>query len=652
MKKNDGKMLKHINRGGLDMAKLYFFILLVVLNNIAFAETFPPKLNFTDLVAGPSTGLGDGKGSGVIVTVWGQFLGSQQSTSKILLSDQDGNEHEAAYVYYWKNADGELPGGPANLFKSHNMQEIAFSIPDVPSGDWFISVVVNGNNSNLLPFKVRDGRIYHVMASGVNLENTEGSFDKPWASLRFALDQVKTPGGTVYIHDSLVAFAGTGPDQGRAIFWDTSSASSDGYDNQMGIVAYPDSRAEANSKLTVSNYHTSGMVLSKFQVKTSNCYEVNGKPYTAPDGLTECSPSGTGSFGIQGTAYGRIIGNTVTDREGRCATGMQGGIYAVNGGEEDRISGLKVFGNEIHDYGCTGTSKFQHTTYFSIRQSSNPEIAVWQIGWNYIHDNQTKFGIHNYDQTGTTGGVCGQPIGTLKIHDNVIVNQSGSGIDVAAVRCVSWANDFDIYNNLLINTALLGAWNGVDPETAKDPATGAIAIGNGGLQGNVNIFNNSIYKWDQDNAQYGVKACFGFVDGRGYGPSIVDFSQNICITEEDKRFLGFNVNSAPYATELKAQLEGANNVLHYTLEDPVLAILPVAPEDQPIYINTITSDPSIIFKMDVLNVSIGKNSVIQKSGDRLTSHDLYGRPRGLLTEPGAVIYVTKPLPPTNLSFQY
>jgi len=142
------------------------------------------------------------------------------------------------------------------------------------------------------------------------------------------------------------------------------------------------------------------------------------------------------------------------------------------------------------------------------------------------------------------------------------------------------------------------------------------------------------------------------VDGRGFGPAIVDFSQNICITDEDKSFLGFNVNSGPYADELKAQLGGSGNVLHYTSSNPVYALPPTKNSgSQPIYVNTVTSDPSVIFNMDNLDVIVSDNSAVINSVDRLVSHDLYGRSRSLLTEPGAVIYSNRPLPPTGLTIQ-
>ena len=127
-----------------------------------------PKLNFIDIDSGPSTGLGDGLGSGTIVTFWGNNLGSSQNGSKVKFRASNGDVLDAAYIYYWKDANGALPGGPSNLYKSHKMQEVAFSIPDAASGNGEIFVEVDGSASNALAFRVRDGQFKFVASGGNN----------------------------------------------------------------------------------------------------------------------------------------------------------------------------------------------------------------------------------------------------------------------------------------------------------------------------------------------------------------------------------------------------------------------------------------------------------------------------------------------------
>ena len=89
-------------------SKAIFLMIALVLMPVLSSAAVNPVLNFSDLITGPDSGLGDGKGSGVIVTVWGQNLGSSQGASTISFVDASGTERNAAHVYYWKNADGEV----------------------------------------------------------------------------------------------------------------------------------------------------------------------------------------------------------------------------------------------------------------------------------------------------------------------------------------------------------------------------------------------------------------------------------------------------------------------------------------------------------------------------------------------------------------
>ena len=96
----------------------YLSLTLMLLAFSVASHADAPKLNFSDLISGPDTGLNDGQGSGVVVTFWGQQLGDVQGSSSITFIDSSGKSF-TPYVYYWKKADGKLPGGPANLYASH-----------------------------------------------------------------------------------------------------------------------------------------------------------------------------------------------------------------------------------------------------------------------------------------------------------------------------------------------------------------------------------------------------------------------------------------------------------------------------------------------------------------------------------------------------
>jgi hypothetical protein len=571
-----------------------------------------PKLNFSDLISGPDTGLGDGLGNGVVVTIWGQGLGSTQDSSTITFTDSSGTSTSPAHVYYWKNADGKLPGGPANLYASHKIQEVAFSIPDMASGTGTIKVTVNNQTSNTLPFTIRTGSIYHVKPSG-NDSTGNGTFSTPWKTINKAFNSIANPGSTIYIHDSLVTTDFS--KKTGAVYWNDTAAFS-GLSNQYGVIAFPNSQPSATGLSGISNYKTAGQVVSKFSVFASECDEdANHQP-------VNCDPIAQNlSIGIQSSAYGRAVGNAITDRPGGCVDSQQGAISggAING--QDRVSGYQILGNEVYDYGCEGTSKFHHTTYLSIRSADhNLQVDPWRFGWNYLHGNHAKNGIHMFDEN-FNGPTCGSPNGTVFINDNVIIDQGGAGINVG-VNC-PWTNDFDIYNNVLINVGLAAAWDAVDPGTSDGPNSTGIAVDDDGLSGTFNIFNNTVIGWNNHDNNVQATGCIGL---KGVGDNVtVVYTNNVCVTDKDKRFLAFGYNSSA----LTDNISGSNNAYYYSgTGSPILAIKP------DFDVAAIITNPLMTILGSQLNIAVGSPIIgLSNSG---VVHDIYGVTRLSSGELGAV----------------
>ncbi|GBO90152.1 hypothetical protein MSSD14B_38200 [Marinobacter salsuginis] len=583
---------------------------------------------FSDLVNGPSVGLEDGKGSGVVVTIWGQNLGSVKGDGRVVFKDSSGKEYEP-HIYYWKNADGKLPSGPADLFSSHKAQEIAFSIPAAANGAGEILVEKGGIRSQPLPFLVREGKIFHVKSSGS--DSGDGSWNNPWKTVGKA-DATAEAGSTIYIHD--VDTGNMSNPQARGIYWNnTNSSSSAGA--HFAILAYPGNQPKVIAQKAVENYKTEGMVVAKLDVYASNYLSVDehGQPVGSP---IESSPGDT--YGIQTTKFGRVIANRIGDIEGGCASKWNG---AINGGY-GRVEAVKLYGNEIYDYGCNGSSKLHHTTYLSLRGSDQPIVEPWEWAYNYLHGNKAKFGIHNYDQ----GSGCGDLSDTLIIRDNVIIDQAGAGINVGS-SC-GWSMDGAIYNNLLVNVGLPADWDGVDPNTSQGPENGAIALrdqgdksSGGGLSGHYRIFNNTIYRWTEDDQRQGGRGCLSF---HGFGDNVsVNFSNNICITEIDRPFIG-----ATTASENKLNnVVGSNNVFYYSgSAEPVEAVKPIWDA------SALTSDPKLRFYDD--RVEVLTDSPVAQNGNNLDlKYDLYGNKRPI-TRPaiGAVeVAGSPPSVPSDISIQ-
>jgi hypothetical protein len=430
------------------MKKLILFLYL------AFASTSfaaDPVLFFSDLINGPDTGIGDSLGSGAIVTIWGKNLGNSQGSNKVYFKDSATTAREAAYVYYWVDADGGTSGGgPADLNTYHGYQEIAFSIPDSATGAGTIYVEVGGVDSNTLPFTVRSGDIFHVKSAGSDTGGC-GSWASPCATADYVADgdnSIMTIGDITYTHDV----------HESQVTWDNLDGT---LANQSAIVAYPGTTPEWESADDAMRANQSAPIADAFVVSKIILKAGDGNNTNSNDSCFSEAPTDS-----------RFVGNYLTDRGTDYGTGGSGAIHA---GTES--NNLKFFGNEINHWGadnsdavsyctgsgtpwpcctgsgtgdsgsgsCRGTSSQSHQTYFTNRSGSTrvaPEVA-----WNLVIDGNGKNALHFYDE-GAGGGLTGN----LLVHDNVVVNERASGIVFSGSYVTS--GEVHVYNNIIIGSGL------------------------------------------------------------------------------------------------------------------------------------------------------------------------------------------------------
>lgn len=489
----------------------------------------PPRIAFSDLITGPSEGLNDGKGEGAIVTLWGYGFGS--TPGKVYITDSTGQRRAASHVYYWKPADGELPGGPSKLYSSHQLFELAFSLPKSADGISQITVQSNtGEISKPYSFGIRPGNIYHVKPSGNN-SSGDGSFENPWGFINGWSSSSPAPGNAglkagdiVYSHGvAEPSLGGGGRDAG--MFLRSLKGS---LEKQIAFSSYPGTHALVESpRWGIHPYLSSGIVVSKFIVKGGLLDDPNDLSPTF--GALSTSDSTTQ---ITTSENGRIVGNFLADSEGKCSNGWSG---AISGGGLG-VSNVKAFGNYILDIGCNQTSHFHHTTYMSKREAEGaPPSKAWEFGWNHLKDNKAKFGIHFYDQSPFDSRNCADVTGTLKIHHNYIVNQRGNGINVNTSDndgigdC--WSANVEVNNNILIN-------NGLGPVSEINNGTAPYAIHLGGdISGSFLAVNNLIYKVsDKSSREYASAAAITFTPKNKNVTSLL--SRNIIVIPD----AGFDIS--------------------------------------------------------------------------------------------------------------
>jgi len=536
--------------------------------------TGAPVLNFSDIISGPKTGNTDGLGSGAIVSIWGNSLGSSQGTSQVYVGGVP-----ASHIYYWGNADGNPNAGPADLYTYHKMQTISFAIPaNAPDGLTNISVMVNGVQSNTLPFTVRAGNIYFIKTGGNN--TGAGTWQTPWGTFMENGNSRMTNGDILYV---VGAFNSTGGVNGLLIRYNDFQNTAE---RPTAVIGYPGSTAYLNGSsngigVWGSPPYPQYWVFSKLKVETME----------------------TGISSIKGM---RAIANEIT---GPLASGQSGAIS----GSKDGTSGVKSFGNYIHDFGLNSYDIRLHHVFYLSNRDGTPNEA-YELGWNYLLNNHARGGLHNYDE-----GICGDFTGIIKVHNNVVVNQAGTSFDVGGsgggydgTGCLKVP--FEVYNNLFIKS-------GQTP--FNDPA---ISVTYSGTKSHIKFYNNTIYGWGSSEAVYiqdNGSATWNF-------GGTFEWINNIVV----------DTDNLPYSHSVyyKTPSVSSNNIWYNGGDgnpSSVPAWDPTASSANPLFVNPSVGD----FTLQSISSAINAGSSLVSS---LVTRDYFGisRPQGSAYDIGAFEYCT------------
>ncbi len=384
---------------------------------VSTAVAGDPLLYFSDITSGPKSGNSDtsvGRSGldGAIVTLWGRNLGGAQGSSKAYV-----NGVEAASIYTWGNATTT-----ADLFTYHQMQMISIQVSRfAQDGLGSIYVVVNGRQSNLLPFTLRAGNIYFSTISG-NDDAGDGSWSNPWRTIPKAADSL-APGDIAYIGNGVDQLTET--NYGAAV-----NLGRDGTESHpIALIVYPGAISNVGNPTLERAFHVWNMdtgsnsaywVISRFNMTTASV------------GLTA-----QGGF--------RVVGNYVTAPNGN---GMDGALGGVNGND------IFILGNELENIGSANCSKLYHSIYITGARQDNPPRAPTEsnreVAWNYVHDNLSNRSINIYSEQEYSAYIQQN-----RVHDNVIVNQRGDGILLG----YNVTGDNWVYSNLIINAGLGPEWS-------------------------------------------------------------------------------------------------------------------------------------------------------------------------------------------------
>jgi hypothetical protein len=371
------------------------------------AQSQPPRIFYTDITSGPSSGGQNGQGA--FITIYGNNFGSTRGTSVVTLNGAAGVSYP-----FWTNTKVTVQIGSA-----------------AASGN--LVVKVGGASSNGVAFTVRAGRIYFVSTSGN--DSNSGSYSSPWATLLKARTQA-TAGDIVY---ALNGVQQTGADLTSASLAVSKSGTST---SPIAFIAYP------NAKVTIGT--TTGQT---YGIRSASTSWIVLAGMTVRGALTAVDLTSSYNW--------RIVGNDISCPNG---SGVGG---CVDG---SAVGGSKVYGNNVHDTGSTSSSNISQYSGLNFVNTSSLDVGWNTVGntrgcdavkvrsssqLNYgvkIHDNS----VHDARCSGVVVGNMDTTKGTVKVYNNVLARTgtgpAPGGVESEAYAGVYVANSSDgvlITNNTL-----------------------------------------------------------------------------------------------------------------------------------------------------------------------------------------------------------
>jgi hypothetical protein len=474
---------------------LFFFFLGVsqVLPAQVPANT-SPRIFFSDLESGPNTG--GQKSHGAWVTIWGKGFGATRDNSTVTIG-----------------------GGPAAEYPIWTDTKITFQLgPAAKSGPMVVNLKGKSGSgaSNGLPFTVRAGKIYFVAANGSDWRN--GSFQSPWKTITYAKDRMSA-GDVSYIKDGV---AQTSEDHFTAyLSMDRNGGSNSGKAGApKALVAYPGAR------VTIGKAHGLDYGIRTPNIASRADYWVISQLHII---------GGKQAIDVGGTGW-KIVGNDIE---------CPGGDGQVGCVEASQASGIKFYGNEVHNAGAGPVaSKFYHAVYFSTDSNHI------DMGWNHIHDNFTCRAVQ-FHSSPLCRPNCGARDQTghnqfdLHVHDNLIHGDSCNGINFATVDPSKGA--VEAYNNVIYHVGVADPKDGGGAFSCIYVAgitnTGPVGTGT------VEVFNNTLYDCAANRSRNSDGSRGAFSVGGGAG-----------LTMRLRNNIVYQLPGEVYIDGNKAQITGEKNL--------------------------------------------------------------------------------------------
>jgi hypothetical protein len=373
----------------------------------------PPHIFYSDLDSGPNTG-GE-KNAGAYATIYGARFGAARGTSTVTVG-----------------------GGTAAAFPVWSDTKITFQLGKLAATGPIVVKTSAGSSNADVAFTVRkDGTcgasqdkecLYYVSAKGN--DGNHGTFSSPWATIPNAVQHVPE-GGIIYTSVSQPGEDNQGWKSALLLRNNWCGAARDGYPRALvaypgttvtiGGVDQPESGIRGTDRTAGEGACSGHWTFAGLQLR-------GGGAALLLNGPSRTNPS---------TGW-RIIANDMTCPNGDGASACWESSYA---------SGVKAYGNTIHDTGKTGpptASALYHGVYFS---TDSNQI---DFGWNTIANAHGCRGLQIHSTK--LDAQSGYDIHDVKIHDNVIHDTQCDGMVIDTID--PSRGSVQIYNNVIYNAGL------------------------------------------------------------------------------------------------------------------------------------------------------------------------------------------------------
>jgi hypothetical protein len=357
----------------------------------------PPRVFFTDLQSGPSTGGEDGLGA--FVTIFGEGFGAKRGNGKVTI----GGAEVARYVAWGEN----------NAI-ARGMDRIVVQLgPDNATGD--LLVQVDGADSNAVPFEVRPASIYFVVQGAA--KGGSGSADSPFASIYEPREKLGA-GDIVYIRggvfDELDPFD---PSLSANLVISIDNAATGSSDAPIAYVGYPDEPPVIGSR------EADHGIFFDQEVFPVSFYLFSNLVFTDVDRALPLSAIGHRVVGSCFFDGGRGSGGVVGISAESSSITLLGNLFLYNGGH-------------------------RNADHHAFQVGGQGTIENIEFAFNHVEDQRGGSSVH------VDGSDAGDFVDDVWIHDNLFIGSEranvafgrGGGDPEPELRSISF------YNNVIVGS--------------------------------------------------------------------------------------------------------------------------------------------------------------------------------------------------------